>query len=284
MLLIGSQALCEHFTNSRYPKDFDYICTFEEFRWWVDSHNVVSCVPIKKNKFVVVTEKHKIFEFEIAWPNSTGMALLDQYQGVAPPQVLLTLKLSHRYIKNSPHFKKTMDDIWFLRNTGCKVPENLKEWLKKREVETYTYGHPSLKQAKKTFFTDNVEYVYDHDTVHLAVQTYEKPAYEYFKGDNEEVYCSKEKFFASTEAIRFAAVLEESYVLAIERSLVPHPDVLTPRQAFLKALEKVCTSITSGWFREYAWEHYNEIVEQFNPNYWSDFQYGVKSGLVKKHK
>lgn len=27
-----------------------------------------------------------------------------------------------------------------------------------------------------------------------------------------------------------------------------------------EALEKVCTSISSGWWREYAWEHYDAVI------------------------
>ena len=30
------------------------------------------------------------------------------------------------------------------------------------------------------------------------------------------------------------------------------------------ALMKVCTSITSGWFREYAWENYDKVLDLYN--------------------
>jgi hypothetical protein len=30
------------------------------------------------------------------------------------------------------------------------------------------------------------------------------------------------------------------------------------------ALEKVCTSITSGYFREFAWETYHDSINVFN--------------------
>lgn len=32
----------------------------------------------------------------------------------------------------------------------------------------------------------------------------------------------------------------------------------------MMALEKVCTSITSGWFREYAYENYYEVVAMYH--------------------
>src|SRR5699024_7102820 len=31
---------------------------------------------------------------------------------MATPDMVYTLKMSHRYLKNSPHFLKTMEDIW----------------------------------------------------------------------------------------------------------------------------------------------------------------------------
>lgn len=93
--------------------------------------------------------------------------------------------------------------------------------------------------------------------------------------------CDKGMFFDSAEIIRDLAVLEESYVLALERSLVPFPGGKTPKEAFDMALMKVCTSITSGWFREYAWEHYDAVQAMYNDNYVEKFQRGVINGTVK---
>jgi len=33
---------------------------------------------------------------------------------------------------------------------------------------------------------------------------------------------------------------------------------------FEMALMKVCTSITSGWFREYAWENYQKVLDLYD--------------------
>jgi hypothetical protein len=103
-----------------------------------------------------------------------------------------------------------------------------------------------------------------------------------------EVQCSRRLFEAVRPEIRLAAVYEESCVLAIERSLVPHPGVLTPEKAFLKALEKISTSVTSGWFREFAWENYDDAVALFRAQEGQDryevrFEQGVRDGLVRPH-
>jgi hypothetical protein len=75
-------------------------------------------------------------------------------------------------------------------------------------------------------------------------------------------------------------------VLAIERSLVPHPGKKTPEQAYLMALEKVCTSITSGWFREFAWENYEIASEytKFADYMFAEFQEALARGEILPYK
>src|SRR5690606_29078459 len=106
---------------------------------------------------------------------------------------LYTLKMSHRYLKNSPHFRKTRDDIMMLRGLGCKIFDQ--DWFKQRESETYTYKHPKLNVMKKDFFNgDGVRYVYDHDDIHMAVAHYREsgattpiPAYKLYMKDGAQV-------------------------------------------------------------------------------------------------
>jgi len=63
--------------------------------------------------------------------------------------------------------------------------------------------------------------------------------------------------------------------------LIPFPGVLTPPQAFDMALMKVCTSITSGWFREFAWENYDAVQSMYSDRYVEKFQHGKLEGVVK---
>lgn len=108
------------------------------------------------------------------------------------------------------------------------------------------------------------------------------PAYTRYQKDGQEVQCDKNKFFNCAREIQLAGVVEEAAVLAIERSLVPHPNVWTPHFAWKFALAKVCTSITSGWFREFAYENALDILKLYPVDYWDKFQKDVESGLVKK--
>ena len=165
---------------------------------------------------------------------------------------------------------------------GAVVRPEYEEFLKLREKETYTYAHPKLNVNKDNFFKDdNIQYVYDHDSIHVSVARGERPAYTYYMKENEQVMTDKEKFFAQPREIQLNGVVEESAVLAIERSLVPHPGVWTPKFAWKFALSKVCSSITSGWFRAFAYENIVEVLKLYPEGYWEKFQKDVESGLVR---
>lgn len=287
MLIIGSEAMRRHGYDV-VPNDLDFIMTFEEFKEWQKAHKsaIKYCVPTDGDHFHVVDVTGKNIEIEIAWPGSSGAMLLDRYVGdalyavAAPLEVLLALKLSHRYKKDSVHFLKTMRDIQKLRADGVEVGDWLNtHWMAQRERETYDYAHPKLDVSKGEFFTgDGVRYVYDHDTIHKAValiQVAEKdftgtgtqwsprPAYTYYMREGSEVMTSKEKFMGQRWEIRLYGVYEETCVLALERSQIPYDFAPDARWSFEKALMKVCTSITSGWFREWAWENYDKVLDLY---------------------
>lgn len=157
--------------------------------------------------------------------------------------------------------------------------QNIKNFFKKREKFTYNYKHPSLNKDKKNFFAhDNIHYVYDHDAIHRSVKVFDRPAYTYFQSENAEVMCDMKKFFTLQESIKLAAVYEESAVLALERSIIPYGTDY--EKAFLKALEKVCTSITSGTFREYAWENYSTVRKMFTVKTFDKFFGDASQNLI----
>lgn len=299
MLLIGSAALSFVAELDREPKDADLIATIDEYEDFIAKHkqNLVSTYPVNKGKKLIIFLKDtKPIEMEIAWPDSTAETLLNalsmedlpttnflgQEVSVAPLHILYQLKMSHRFLKNSPHFLKTMKDIKFMRSLGAQI--TMPDWLKAREVETYDYKHPKLNVAKDDFFKkdEGVTYVYDHDSIHEAVKRYDRPAYTYFKPENSQVLCDRAMFEASSREIQLASVIEEATVLALERSQIPFKDQVTPKWSFDMALMKVCTSITSGWWRSFAWEHYEEAQALYDENYVSKFWDAVEKGVVVK--
>lgn len=181
----------------------------------------------------------------------------------ATPEICLAIKLSHRFKKNNPFFRKTMHHIRFLRNKGVTLDAELQAIMLKRQKETLSYNHPNLNVSKDAFFKDDI-YTYDHDSIHEAVALAGRPAYTFYMKDGSEVLTDKEKFMALPEEIKLAGVYEETCVLALERSQIPNDfKNVSSEHSFMMALEKVCTSITSGWFREYAWENYFKVIQMY---------------------
>jgi hypothetical protein len=279
LVFIGSVAL-NRFRETPMPtKDVDAIADYDTAARFLKLEGCTSVYPINEGKTLFGRNGNTIFEIEIAWPDTTAESFLQlfgqhrteflysMYDGeeafltsYASLDMLYTLKMSHRYRRNSPHFLKTMRDIHEMRQMGAQIPEAYRDWYRLRQKETYSYKLPNLNVSKSEFFGDL--YQYDHDSLHEAVKIYDAPAYTYYS--DGEVWSSKEKFYEScSEDIRLAGVVEEASVLALERSLIPHPDAKTEDEAFQFALKKVCTSITSGWFREYAWEHYDQALELY---------------------
>lgn len=317
ILLIGSQALRDSNIEVGRPQlDFDFIATPEAAAAYVKNKLKDGLYPEAKVQYsedakylyLFRGKDMPIIEFELAWPDSTALDLLERVDrrangltaditsfsdglviATASPKLVYALKMSHRFKKNSTHFKKTRDDILLLRRLGHgKLPIRMGEWYKARVKETYSYKHPKLQGVSKADFfkDDGISYVYDHDAIHWAVNHLPDPAYRYFQPDGEEIGTSKEEFFKATRVVQLLAVLEESYVLSLERAIIPYnlwDNEAACRRAFETALEKVCTSITSGWFRTFAWENYDIVRGMYDIEYVKRFKVRADHGLIKLH-
>lgn len=299
IVVIGSKAL-SYYVSGIKPNDLDLVCSYEEAVEFKKKFRATSFFPIDSGKSIFMKNAAgDICEVEIAWEGSRAAKFLEflehhpehkHYRAldgwwVPSLDVLYLLKMSHRFKKNSPHFLKTMRDIQMMRKMGCMIHDDHTEYFKGREKDTYTNNLPKLNVSRAEFFdaeATGVKYEFLHDTVHEAVKHFSKPAYEFFKPDTSEVYCSKDMFFACDEIVRLYSGVEEAMVLAIERSLVPFPGGKTPKDAFEFALQKLATSISSGWYREFIWENYDKIMELYHDDYFELFKDGVEKGVVKR--
>lgn len=298
MLIIGSSALSKYCNLDRNPKDLDVIVKsyndIENILLAINSKFIFRFKKLSENKFVVFCFNGPIIEIEIATSQSSIEILnkyksdnnlvnvFDLYFSVASLNDLYLLKMSHRFLKNSPHFLKTRNDILLMRSLGAHIESET--LLKLREKETYYYKHPNLSVKKNEFFGAEfgITYQYDHDSIHESVAHLEKPAYRFYMKDGEEVACDKNKFFSLPIEIQLYGVVEEAQVLALERSQIPYKGKIEPTKSFQIALQKVCTSITSGWFREFAWENYDKVIElSKKDNYTEKFWKDVELGKVK---
>lgn len=306
MFCVGSTALAFFKINlNRKSKDVDLICSDEQYKNYIkgfmsSGYRVIGLENKPNTKVAFLQDTFngatKIVEaslwrldeyYKVGSDSWLYDNLSDDYwemfNGVryVTPPVVLMMKLSHRYKKDSVHFHKTRQDILMLRQQGVELDDYLKEILVEREKLTNPSGY-KLNVNKKEFFTDNVPYKYDHDSLHIAVAWPNPPAYTWYMQDNAEVMCSKGKFFALPESTRLEGVFEEACVLALERAIIPHGT--DPTKAFEIALEKVCTSITKGWFREYAWENYDKVRAMFNPDRLTGlYAEGQSRGTIKPY-
>gem|GEM_PF-2776033 len=346
MLVIGSVAMNAVGITTEI-NDIDVIGTYAELENFVKTMKPKSWYPISGGKKYRIVLNKPLFssvglentyrmEYEVAWKNSTAAKLLkiieeneDKFlhgsrldfsrlgfsMFYPTIDVLYSLKMSHRYLKNSPHFAKTRDHIKKFRNKmkSNTIHPKLEKWFKEREKETYTYSHPKLNQTKTNFFSgDGVPYMYDHDSIHQAMATLikmiepdgfttffttsaesyanifgegPKPAYHFYQKPKSEIMTSKSIFQSLPFHVRIRGVLEEAQVLALERAVIPHGT--DKDKAFKIALEKVCTSITSGWFREFAWENYDDVMNLYyteGQNYVNRFAHALERGEIKKYE
>ena len=276
--------------------DTDLIGTYEEVEELQKSLPITATYPINGGSSVYIKTTDKvIIEVEVAWEGSRAEKLIkfvkeDEntfFTGelmIPSLDVLYMLKCSHKYLKNSKHFLKTMRDIQELEKLGAKIRPEHMEFFIQREKDTYTYSLPKLNTNKEEFFSgDGIIYEYQHDTIHEAVKLGDRPAYTYYT-DSAVWSCGK-KFEAQPEIIKLRGVYEEAAVLAAERSQLafsPRPD---SRWSFEYALSKVCTSITGGWFRKYAYDNYDKVIELYEQegyNYMEKVDEGIRTGIVKR--
>lgn len=298
-IIIGSGALNRHLEQPIRTTDLDLICLNRfSAEQYIQKHlSSAEFVSIKKSdKFNTETIVYYNYgkHVEITYPLTSICTTAQMFTKlkhelkedsdffVPSLNLLYTLKLSHRFVKDSPHFFKTRNHCRYFEKLGAQLV--CQSWYDDRIVETYNYESYSLKMKASDFFNSNFDYIYDHDSIHEAVKLLDAPAYTKYMSDGEEVMCSVEKFYAQPFAIRIAGVLEESYVLALERSQIPFNFEPDPKKSFLIALEKVCTSITSGWFRDFAWTNYFVIAEMYNPDYVEKFKTALESGKIKPYK
>lgn len=244
LYLTGSRALHHFFPEFSVKDDTDWDVVGD-----VESSRSVDVAPSDVNTEEVCL---RYADAEISTP--IGVATL------VSPTGLMLLKRSHlhrpiEWVKHIRHYH-------FLKSR-CVTDEKYDELLATRTrltKEKYGDKTPKLNKTKAEFFDDYVIKKYEHDDIHYATCYGERPVYEELKTDNEKVWCSKEKWACVSHEKRIQCVQEEAFVISIERYLIPEPK-FPVKFAFGKAVSRICTTLTSGWFRDFAIENWPEIID-----------------------
>lgn len=306
MLIVGSQALRIGLEEvglglSRTPSDLDLFARESEV--W-NSINFMGLVieKVTPNKLLCKAPDGKYAEIELALPGTSTALYLDwaekiailpqaEFYGwkmdIAPLKLLYSLKRAHRH---SPRmFHKHVRDYNLLRETfrGEDAFARVTALRYKETVEREKLKTPSLNKSTKDFFDDKVSNrTFIHDQIHEVMAHDERPMFERIKIDPNKVACSKEKFFALTGEQRDQCVQEEAYVIALERAMIPMlfegEGIASPVEAYKWALMRICTTLCSGWFREYALESYDNLMLSYNRTYVEWFLKAVEEGRIKR--
>ena len=305
MLVVGSKALNYHFPDlKREVKDIDIIGTKDDIKYLI---NTLSPEKIRETEsittlFNIQTPNEFFNTKNVEILNADNSEALSEYikfdtqdgklgSGLrfASPEVLLSLKKSH--INFPIKFEKHIKDYNFLLSKlkEDKLSKITKTNFKETEKRVGELRTPSLKKSTMNFFGQSdgyVKYFYIHDDIHRVMAHYDRPVYEDMQVDSSSAWCEKDMWNKFSFEKKAKCVLEEAYVIALERRIIPMlngcGEVVSSKKAFEWALMRICTTLCSGWFRQFATDNYVNILEYYNPNYVQKFLKAESEGLIKK--
>lgn len=288
MILVGSKAI-SHYRDRDY-NDIDLIANLEEVEYFkkilnpskiVDKGHIISFFGIEENEVF----DRRVVEFLITDSSKALSKLYNIFDDhfcdiiVGTKEILYSLKKAHIYYPIK--FNKHIEDYCFLHKelNGIDTLDDItkinKEETKERLGELKT---PSLNKSRKEFFGQSegfVKYYFIHDDIHRMVAHYENPLYENMQPDIDSVWCSKDLWDKFTFEEKAKCVLEEAYVIALERLIIPSmfdgKKYYTPTDAVRWSMMRICTTLCSGYFREFAINNYVNIWDYFNKDFVSNF-------------
>jgi hypothetical protein len=211
---------------------------------------------------------------------------------VALPASLALIKRSHLYDPADWH--KHIVDYHFIKariDTASITPEQhaagmqrLSEW---RAQHPEDKGSGSLRIPNAEFFANTraaLIRAYPHDDLHRATCYGECPMYQQLKDDPAQAFVSGRRFEAISHLERIRLTREETYAIALERIVIPSLELGRPwdaEQAFQHALRRICTNLTTGWFRDFALENYPEVC-RYDTDFVGRFLEALARGKVTR--
>lgn len=187
---------------------------------------------------------------------------------------LSLVKRSHLHRDLS--FDKHITHYWkYLQYQSKFWNDDDKKFLAQRTQMTlkrFPQLKPNLNQSVEAFFDDAVKKKYNHDYLHELFAYEDKPMYTRIQHHPLIAKCEFSLWENLSSKQKLQCVAEETQVIATERFLVPKDWEYPTKAAYMKALQKVCTTLTSGWFRDFALDNYPSVVQLFNKNKFREVQ------------
>jgi hypothetical protein len=297
MLIVGSKSLSKTFGVSY--NDIDIIGSE------IDLSNLIKSLNpkrVSRTDYIATLygiDKTDIFDTNnievLLYDNSNSLKKYMEYENAfdgvkyASLEVLLSLKKSHihfpyKFDKHIKSYSLLLDHLKYDRLSHI-TSLNFKE----TEYRLGKLKTPSLNKKVNMFFDQSTNFVksyFVHDDMHLAVSHYDRPLYERMQKDKTLAICDKLMWEGFSFDDKCKCILEEAYVISLERKILPMifggGKYYTPLQAFNWSLMRICTTLCSGWFRQFATDNYFRVKEYYNDNYVSDFLEMVDNGYINK--
>lgn len=188
-----------------------------------------------------------------------------KYIGSIIPTIdqLYTIKCSHLGWDNNQWTKHKKHILWF-NSIGAKLDVELynmlvEHWKEKNQNKEFL----SLDNSKEKFFTDHVNYRFDHDDLHLIVASPNKPAYQSVLKEGQEVSIDKNKFDKLPHSTKIKIFKEEINTICLERWLLNEywlKTDLSINKAHSLALKKTITNLTKNWACDFIVQNLKEFV------------------------
>lgn len=288
MLIIGSRALVYQFPNiKRKVDDIDVIGFSDELPGLI---KLLSPLDISKGKWSTILKncqnKNSFFDRD-----NVEFIFVDDFESLkmyldfdsnsiyASKEVLFSLKSSH--IHYPIKFKKHIDDYILLHNyfNGVDSIKNITDINKKEtKIRLGEIKVSSFNKNKEDFFKQSdafVKRLIPHDTIHQIMSHYDEPLYKKLQKNQDLVKCDNELWDSLDYEDKIKCILEEVYVIALERKIIPmlffKDKHYTSFEAFEWALGRICTNLWSGKSRSFATVNYRNIISKHNPEYVEKF-------------
>ncbi len=294
MIVIGSTALKHYGLVARPPSDVDLVIKYDEFkelhRHLSETNNLRFSCPVNRRRSRMAVKSSSV-EFDVSfdvlpsekilleesqnWKSIRIKELGDFDVKLPPLEWLFAIKSAHIYCDING-FEKNISDYSVMKGElkikgGFPLSENINRFvdIRRQEAETFhKHRTPKLDVTNDQFFevsSMTVGYDFVHDDLHEVYKHLDVPIYQKMKYDQALAKCESSLFFKLTHEERVMCVLEEAYVIATERYLLKAD--ISPRDAFMRALKRICTTLCSGFFREFAVDHYFEIMTSLDEKF-----------------
>jgi hypothetical protein len=280
MIIIGSRAISFWYPDFREAKDWDIIARPSEILAWATEakDSIVDMVSPHDKKVRFKLKDGSRLEFETITPLSSNETLETQINAlpysfkmdipfgeanVPSPSILTLIKRSH--LDWNVHWRKNIEDYHWLKDRSEGEPSFSElyfyQFRHAENVEKFGVRRINTNMSNEAFFAksnNSVGRMLDHDDLHDAMKYGGRPLFETFKNDLSKASLDKTLFDAASLDVQQKLAREEIMVIALERFILPGRE-RNPSEAYSKALQRLTTVMTTGWFRDFLIENWSQI-------------------------